>query len=85
MGNTLSKIYIDNFQMFEKSKKNNTYYMQKSYNDCMSLYGGVNIEIKTPVEDRFPPQACVIEYKVVICKVLDRLLKGNKRDSLLIR
>jgi hypothetical protein len=82
MGNILSKIEIDSFQLFEKTKKNFRRFI--SYNDFNSMCGSGEAvrEIKTPVEARYPPHACVLEYTKIPGKFLDQVMGRNDRDNL---
>jgi hypothetical protein len=82
MGNTLSKIYMDNFQVFENKKNNYRHLI--SYDDFKSMCGCKTLqrEIKTPVEDRFHPHACVLEYTKITGKFVYQAMGQNARDCL---
>jgi hypothetical protein len=81
MGNTLSKIFESSSNLYEKNKKNHRRFI--SYNDFMSFHGnGRTLEIKTPVEARYPPHACVLEYTKITGKFLDQVMGQNARDYL---
>jgi hypothetical protein len=66
--------------MFEMFRKNYKRFI--SYNDFISVYGGGGREIKTPVEERYPPHACGLEYTKITGKILDKTLGRNARDYL---
>ena len=86
MGNCLSKIPKGDFQeykemMIERSLSKGRAYIRR-YNDLQAMGCYVcKLVCETAVADRFPPQACDLEWKNKGSRHFDRIAKGKERQS----
>ena len=75
MGNCLSKVAETLFELYKripKSRENGV-----SYNNLKAVYSYPPYIITTPVQDRFPLQACKLEYREKACRYAKRILPGK--------
>ena len=79
MGNCLSKISEGSMEKYERHMSNmkgsiECLRQRFRYEDWIAEFNGFpSIEIITPVEDRFPPQACNLEWAYKVNKLDYRL------------
>ena len=84
MGNCLSKIPEGDFQLYkealaERASNKERIYIRR-YEDLLAIGCHVRKRVcKTPVADRFPPQACNLEWEIKASRHIDRIAKGNDR------
>ena len=78
MGNCLSKIPEGFFQLYKEALAecalNKERIYMKRYKDFLAAGGHVCKRVcKTPVADRFPPQACNLEWEIKSSRYVDRI------------
>ena len=84
MGNCLSKIPEGAFQLYKEalaewaSNKERIYI--RRYDDLLAIGCHVCKRVcKPPVADRFPSQACNLEWEIKAGRHIDRIANGNAR------
>ena len=84
MGNCLSKIPEGAFQLYKEalaeSALNKERIYIRRYDDLLAIGCHVRKRVcKTPVADRFPPQACNLEWEIKASRHIDRIGNGKIR------